>query len=216
MNRFARQLFDNQMKGPKEMRLAARIFAAGLLAFGLGLGPAVAASASSGVTVTWVTYTGSYSHTYSCSGTATYYGWDVSYVSNGCGDRVWLHAQENGGGAAYCVNPGAQAYGAIGNYEQIFISTNPLPCDYGVKGQVAWEGQTSFVQTFVCSDGYTNNQSPQLVGAVYNPCQVRIWVHDSRGNAIQCVTPHSTYQMTAQQFTEGPVQFQISYNQAPC
>ena len=87
------------------MRFAARIFAAGLLAFGLSLGPAVAASASSGVTITWVTYTGSYSHTYSCSGTATYYGWDVSYVSNGCGDRVWLHAQENGSGAAYCVTP---------------------------------------------------------------------------------------------------------------
>ena len=195
---------------------AAGIFAAALLAAGLTAGPAVAANASAGVTVTWVTDLGTYSHTYSCSGTETHDGWDVAYVSNGCGGRVWLHGQTNGGGASYCVSPGAITYG-IGSYEELLVSGNKLPCDSGVEGTVAWQGpQSLFDQTYVCSDGYTDNESPYLVGVVVNPCQSRIWIHGSSGNAIQCVSPHTKYSTTAKQFSLGPVEFQITANQAPC
>lgn len=201
------------------MRFATRIFAAGLLAIGVSAGPAVAASASSGVTVTWVTLYGSHTQTYSCSGTQTYNGWDVAYVSNGCGGRVWLHAQTNGGGATYCVNPGAIAYGAIGNYEQILVSGTQAECDAGAEDQVQWSDGA--ITPYSCVDGFTaNDYNPVAGGWAYilkltNNCNVRVWLHDNPAGtgAIACVSPHAIYTSGSQ--PQG-VQFQMTANQAPC
>jgi hypothetical protein len=138
---------------------------------------------------------------------------------------VWLHGTTSGGGAAYCVNPGAIAYGAIGTYKQAqFSGTSQLPCDYGVQGKSAWVGPGGVVyQNFECVDGFTESNgginplgSTLLISGIYNPCQTRIWMHDANGNAVACVDPHSTYYTTAEQLGEGPVEFQITFNQAPC
>lgn len=204
------------------MRLVARMFAVALLAAGAVAGPAaVAANASGSVTIDWVSDISSSSRTYPCTGTDTYNGsngWYVAYVSNGCHNRVWLHGDLNGDGASYCVNPGAITYGAIGSYEQILVSGTQTACDYGVQGQVQWIGEAGEqTQPFQCIDGATlTGPSPLLISWIDNPCQVRIWIHDPNGNAIQCVNPHSTYTTTAIQFGDGPVEFQITANQAPC
>lgn len=218
------------------MRFVLRIIAAGLLAIGLALGPAVAASASSGVTVTWVTLYGSHTQTYSCSGTQTYSGWDVAYVSNGCGGRVWLHGTTSGGGAAYCVNPGAIAYGAIGGYKQFLVSGNPVACDANVQLSPGWVDSpilpTALVgTTAICVDGqpynlyYDGQPFPGYwwLFQIVNKCNTRIWIHgnsNGSGNSY-CISPGATYTWenangNSWNGGNGGEQFVVSGNQAPC
>jgi hypothetical protein len=153
----------------------------------------------------------------------------VTYVSNGCGDRVWLHGTITGGGATYCVNPGAIAYGFSGDFQQAeFSGTSQLPCDYNSNG-TPYEGKVEWVnpalsvvvEPIPCIQGYTSPDGSggfgdNLVEEIVNSCNTRIWVHDSGGNAIYCVSPYSAYGTTVQQYGLGPVELQVTANQAPC
>lgn len=197
------------------MRLIARMFAVAILAGGAFAGPVAAASASASVTVEWVSDTGTYTHTYPCSGTATYSGWYVDYVSNGCGDRVWLHQTLSGGGSnPYCVNPGAEAYGFSGDYEQVqFSGTAVTACDAGTKFTVAWTLEEPWVEQYDCADGYTVSTGGSVL-TVVNKCNTRIWVHenpDGSGGAVACVSPGVTWGDDGK-----GLQVQVTANQAPC
>jgi hypothetical protein len=214
------------------VRFATRLAVAGLFAIGVALGPAIAASASSSVTVQWVSDIGTYSQTYSCSGTATHEAdgltWYVDYVSNGCGDRVWLHANTDGSGASYCINPGAVAYGAIGSYRQAqFSGTATSACDAGTDTQVTWSDYAS--TPYSCVDGFTatdyNVNTWEGILEIINRCNTRIWVHegpDGKGDAW-CVDPAAGGNPNDPTVWSEPgagdtpdTQFQITANQAPC
>jgi hypothetical protein len=200
------------------MRFSGRLFAAGLLAAGVVAAvPAAAANASASVTVEWVSDIGAYTHTFSCSGTATHQqsglSWYVTYVSNGCGDRVWLHGTIGGGGATYCVNPGAIAYGFSGDFQQVELGTaNGAACDAGAEFKVVWVTQTPFEESYPCVDGYTATADAYVLD-VQNSCNTRIWIHanpDGSGGAVACISPGGTW--------GGPegTQVQVTANQAPC
>jgi hypothetical protein len=215
------------------MRFVARILAAGLLAAGLApVMPAVTASASSGITIEYVTYTGTDWATYGCeSGNHTYNGtsgYYVAYVSNGCGYRLWLHGTLSGGGASYCVNPWALAYGISGSYEQFQAGTNPYDCDSGTQMSVTWsdyDGKQYYTTSpYYCHDGdhynlWNGSDSRYYqVDTVTNTCNVRIWLHenpDGSGNAY-CISPNTTVGIYPGQVGPFYEQFQISGNQAPC
>jgi hypothetical protein len=195
------------------VRLIARMFAVAILAGGAVAGPAAAASASASVTVEWVSDTGTYTHTYPCSGTATHGGWYVDYVNSGCGDRVWLHGTLSGGGASYCINPRAEAYGFSVAYEQVqFSGTAATACDAGTEFKVVWVTQTPFGESYPCVDGYTATADAYVLD-VQNSCNTRIWIHanpDGSGGAVACISPGGTW--------DGPegTQVQVTANQAPC
>jgi hypothetical protein len=204
-----------EWKGTEAVRLIARMFAVAILAGGAVAGPVAAASASTSVTVEWVSDTGTYTQTYACSGTATHSGWYVDYVSNGCGDRVWLHQTLSGGGSnPYCINPGAEAYGLSHDYEQVqFSGTAATACDAGTDFQVGWVTQTGWVEPYSCVDGYTVSASAYVL-TVQNNCNTRIWIHvnpDGSDGAVACVSPNTTWSGN-----ELGTQVQVTANQAPC
>jgi hypothetical protein len=204
------------------------MIAVALLAAGAVAGPAVAANASSGVTIEWVTDYGGATRTYPCTGTDTYNGtsgWYVAYVSNGCGDRVWLHAELGGGGASYCVNPGAVAYGFTASYEQILASATTGACDSSANVSVQWSDGENFNTTlYKCVDGSwaTDYSTPfgfyEYANDITNKCNVRVWLHQDAtgGGASYCISPgQEVYEPTAGSVTQFD-QVLISSNQAPC
>jgi hypothetical protein len=53
----------------------------------------------------------------------------IQSMQNHCNTRVWLHANPNGSGNAYCVNPfGAYTADAYNSYYQFSISANQALC----------------------------------------------------------------------------------------
>lgn len=206
------------------MRLIARMFAVAILAAGAVAGPVAAASASPTVTVEWVSDIGTYTQTYSCSGTATHQAdgltWYVDYVNSGCSDRVWLHGTLSGGGASYCINPGAEAYG-LGDYQQVQLGTaNGAACDAGVEFKVVWVTQEPFDESYSCVDGYTASAGAYVFD-VYNNCNTRMWIHvnpDGSGGAVACISPGAAWEAgeEGQNNDELGTQVQVTANQAPC
>jgi hypothetical protein len=217
------------------MRILVRFFAAVLLAAGVLVVPAIAAEASSGITVEWISDIGSSgSFTYPCTSgthtynpnTTTYY---VSYVSDNCGGRVWLHALPDGSGNSYCISPGDVAYGFTSSFRQILVSTNQFSCDDGVQLTAGWSDGQSLVDQVpaYCTTGqpYTDYTTPISgpgpVGYLYlfyltNKCHVRIWAHenpDGSGGSY-CISPGTTFHITDAPFQA--TQFIPTANQAPC
>jgi len=170
--------------------------------------------------VTWINYYGAAStFTYPCSGTHTYYGESIIHVSNGCGNRVWLHGTTTGGGASYCVNPGALAYGFTTIYEQILVSAAGAACDAGVQAKVEWTDYS--VTQAACVDGATYTDY-SVVGGTYqgvlnlnNLCNVRIWIHENPNGSgdAWCVSPGA---FVSPNVNVPDTQIYISGNQAPC
>jgi hypothetical protein len=219
------------------VRFALRILAPALLAAGLIAGPTVAADASASVSVTFVDAYGSDTFTYSCSGAHTYYSEDISYVSNSCGYRVWLHSSAGGANPSYCINPGAIAYGFGGGFVQFLVTEQGAACDAGVESTVGWGNEVSYstvesVTQAACVDGQTyTNYLYSSTGSSYlgvedlpNKCNTRIWIHenaDGSGPAF-CVSPGATvtslgsaYGVWSAEYGIGD-QIQVSGNQAPC
>lgn len=203
-------------------RYAAGIFAATLLAAtALMAAPTISASASSSVTTTWVTSYGSDTFTYACTGnsTHTYYGENISHVTNGCSTRVWLHANTDGSGATYCINPGATAYGFTRTYEQFLISTNGAACDAGQEVPAEWAGIWT---NYDCVDGSTHVLqyfgSYEFLDEIDNFCNVRVWAHQNPNGsgATLCISPGTTVTNINLNYSTEFDQFLISSNQAPC
>jgi hypothetical protein len=120
---------------------------------------------------------------------------------------VWLHGTTTGGGASYCVNPGALAYGFTTIYEQILVSASGAACDAGANVKVTWwanpfSGNNLVTVPYNCVDGSTATayssqyQSYEDVDGIANACNVRIWLHgnvDGSGGSY-CVSPGANVQ----------------------
>lgn len=167
-----------------------------------------------GITVRWAD---GQTKGYSCTtGSTTEGGYPVTFVDNLCPNRMWVHQDTNGGGASYCVNPGAQAYdqpatrnGTLeynGNYflQASYSTTNSsLPCDSGALTGVLWSDGSA--PSFECFDTFTAidpNVTPPVPGTGWvfelkNNCNVRIWLHEKNdgksppggSGASYCISP---------------------------
>jgi hypothetical protein len=211
------------------MHITSRLFVAALLAVGLvGVLPAVTASAATTYKVTWIDSEDAVTTmTYACSGgIQTYYGENVLEVSaNGCGDRIWMHQYTDGDGNSYCINPNAITYGfsnTYGDFEQVEPTGNQADCDATTEIDPIWSSDDD-IQEY-CIDGHTfrvyiGYGEYAFVLKIVNLCNVRIWIHDSAGDALACVSPGgyppaSTYVWNG--VSQNATEYQISGNQAPC
>jgi hypothetical protein len=217
------------------MRFTARVLAGGLLAAGLVAVPAAAANAATTYTVIWIDSYGTSTQTYSCSaGAQVQPGMNVDKITSGCADRIWLHQGYSepgnvGTGNSYCVNPTAEAYAMSTtiDFQQVLPTANPFDCDYTTKFGFEWSGGgvvnpgSSSLTYSYCEDGYTDtNPDPLGPGgydvllAIANSCNTRIWVHELNGNALACISPGGGWDNPAGGI---PAQeYQVSGNQAPC
>ena len=206
------------------MKRFARFFiAAALVCAGLfAAAPALTASASSNdVVVTWVTDISSTTVTYSCDATSYSMrdGANISFVANGCGDRVWLHQRAGGGGSApYCINPGAVASG-FGVFLQFQVTNNPNPCDVGAQVDVTYY-VPDYATQYDCLEGAFHFESdqygdPYVINTLANHCNTRVWLYyNSNGSGgVTCVSPYSNY---TEDVYNPRYYISISANQANC
>lgn len=70
---------------------------------------------------------------YSCEGQPpiTNGGQNVSYATDGCVGRVWLHENENGSGNSLCISPGYSDQPVPPAYQQAQETANQAPCSAG-------------------------------------------------------------------------------------
>lgn len=188
----------------------ARIFAVVSLVAGVSaVVPTIAANATvtNAIQVRWAN---GLIKNYACTTGQTNQGGSVVvYVDNGCSGRVWLHANTDGSGDAYCINPGAQAYSSpqsvgagltfpgAGYFEQAsYNAANTNACDSGTRVTTNWfngiynQNTTGTSYPANCIQGTTywaaNPFSVPLAPPWYylltltNTCNTRIWVHQNQ------------------------------------